>query len=105
MPVRPAMVISWMLWEKSWAWRMAVSRLAWLDQKIMPAQTITSTSQMAAVRRTHIFQLPKLGIKSPLSLNALCLQSFYSESDCQIDLLDCASLVIFLQKNSGRPHL
>jgi hypothetical protein len=25
MPVRPAMVISWMLWAKSCAWSMAVS--------------------------------------------------------------------------------
>lgn len=57
MPVRPAIVISWMLPAKSCACRIAVSRLTALCQAIMPAQASTNTDQMVAVRRSQIFQL------------------------------------------------
>ena len=48
------MVISFTAWEKSSAWSMAMLRVAWVSQVIIPPQARTSMSQMAPVRRSQI---------------------------------------------------
>jgi len=93
MPVRPAMVISWMLCEKSCAWRMAVSRLTWVVQTMAPAQIMARTTQIAAVSRIQIFKSAMRGIVVlPCDARGM--------SGRQIDLRDCASCAAFRQNYS-----
>src|SRR5574343_1774485 len=78
---------------------MAVSRLTCVVQTMAPAQIIARTTQIAAVIRTQIFKSAMRGIQTPPP--HCCL----NVSGSQIDLLNCASRAVFLQKYSGIANL
>ncbi|OHC61996.1 MAG: hypothetical protein A3H93_00895 [Rhodocyclales bacterium RIFCSPLOWO2_02_FULL_63_24] len=65
--VRPAMVESCMLREKSCACSIAALRLAWLSQRMTPAQATMSTAQIDAVRRIHILMSERRNIGAILA--------------------------------------